>query len=193
MLSKASKRLRGRVACGVKWEYNWRVARSSRNRLQVELAPRHQRLLHTLGERMGSGGDAETTRRVLDVVENLANRIQQGYKLAVVPAEDEHPDAVPELTRALRPELNYAYLINRPHPWRRQLSFKGRRLTVGQFIGRMRTEKWTPEQAAAEFDLPVEAAYEAIEYGDQYSSLIEAEDAEDARAAKNLIHAAAAR
>ena len=60
---------------------------------------------------MGSGGDAETTRRVLDVVENIADRIQQGYKLAVVPADDEHPDAVPELTRALRPALNYMYLV----------------------------------------------------------------------------------
>lgn len=73
------------------------------------------------------------------------------------------------------------------------MSFKGRRLTVGQFIGRMRTEKWTPEQAASEFDLPVEAAYEAIEYGEQYASLIAAEDAEDASAAKSLMHAATAR
>jgi uncharacterized protein (DUF433 family) len=169
------------------------MARPPRNRLQIELASRHQRLLHTLGQRMGSAGDAETTRRVLDVVENIADRIQQGYKLAVVPADDEHPDAVPEFTRALRPALNYMYLVLRPHPWRRQLSFKGRRLTVGQFIGRMRTEKWTPEQAASEFDLPVEAAYEAIEYGEQYASLITAEDAEDASAAKSLMHAATAR
>src|ERR1700676_5335839 len=168
------------------------MARPSRNRLQIELAPQHQRLLHTLGERMGSGGDAETTRRVFDVVENIADRIRHGYKLAVVPAEDEHPDAVPELTRALRPELNYTYLVLRPHTWRRQLSFKGRRLTVGQFLGRMRTERWTPEEAAAEFELPAEAAYEAMDYGERYASLIAAEDAEDARAAKSLTHAATA-
>ena len=178
------------------------MARTSRRRLQVELDPHHQKLLHTLGERMGSGGDdaeatrrvlAETTRRVLDVVENIADRIEHGYKLVAVPAEDEHPDAVPELTRALRPELSYTYLVNRPHPWRRQLSFKGRRMTVGQFLGRMRVERWTPEQAAAEFELPLEAAYEAIEYGKRFASLIAAEDAEDARAAKTLIRAPAAR
>ena len=168
------------------------MPRSQRSRLQIELAPQHQRLLRTLGERMGSGGEAETTRRVFDVVENIADRIRHGYKLAVVPAEDEHPDAVPELTRALRPELNYTYLVLRPHPWRRQLSFKGRRLTVGQFLGRMRTESWTPEEAAAEFELPAEAAYEAMDYGERYASLIAAEDAEDARAAKSLTHAATA-
>ena len=169
------------------------MARPSRSRLQIELAPRHQRLLLALGERMDSGGDAETTRRILDVVENIVSQIQNGHKLAVVPADDDHPDAVPELTRALRPELLYNYLVHRPHRWRRQLSFKGRRLTVGQFLGRMRAEKWTLETAAAEFDLPIEAAYEAVEYGERYASLIAAEDAEDARAAKHMMHAAAAR
>jgi uncharacterized protein (DUF433 family) len=169
------------------------MARPSRTRLQIELAPRHQRLLLALGERMDSGGDAETTRRILDIVENIVSQIQNGYKFAVVPADDEHPDAVPELTRALRPELVYTYLVHRPHRWRRQLSFKGRRLTVGQFLGRMRAEKWTAETAAAEFDLPIEAALEAVEYGERYASLIAAEDAEDARAAKQIMHAAAAR
>jgi uncharacterized protein (DUF433 family) len=165
------------------------MARIPRNRLQIDLTPRHQRLLHTLGERMGSSGDAETTRRFFDVIENLSDRIRQGYKLAAVPVEDERPDAVPELSRALRPELSYSYLVHRPHPWRRQLSFKGRRLTVGQFLGRMRTERWTPERAAEEFELPVEAAYEAVDYGKQYASLIEVESAEDARVAKNLMRA----
>ena len=165
----------------------------ARNRLQIELAPRHQRFLRALGESMGSGGDAETTRRVLDVVENMADRIQHGYKLAVVPAEDEHPDAVPELTRALRPESRYAYLVQRPHPWRRQLSFKGHRLTVGQFLGAMRVEGWSLEQAAEEFDLPVEAALEAIDYGEKFRALIDAETAEGARAAKSLTRASASR
>jgi uncharacterized protein (DUF433 family) len=179
-------------ASGVELEYNWTMTKVPRVRLQLELAARHQRLLHLLGGPMGSGGDAETTRRVLEVVENLIDRIRQGYKLAMVPDEDERPDAVPELTRALRPELHYDYLVARPHAWRRQLAFKGRRLTVGQFLCRMRTEGWTPEEAAAQFELALEAAYEALEYGERHASLIAAEDAEDARAAKAITDAAAA-
>ena len=174
------------------WSILGAMARS-RTRLQLELAPQHQRLLQALGEHMGSGGDAETTRRVFEVMENITDRIRQGYKLAAVPTDDERPDAVPELTRALRPELNYTYLVLRPHAWRRQLSFKGRRLTVGQFLSRMRAEQWTPEQAATEFELPAEAAYEALDYGERYASLIAAEDAEDASAAKSLTHAPPAR
>jgi len=57
----------------------------------------------------------------------------------------------------------------------------------------MRTERWTPEQAAAEFDLPIEAVYEAIEYGEQFASLIAAEDAVDACAAKSLMRTATTR
>jgi uncharacterized protein (DUF433 family) len=171
--------------------YTGSMAKFARTRLQIELAEHHRRLLRTLGDHLGGGGDAETTRRVLDIMENLVDRIRHGYKLAVVPAADEHPDAVPELTRALRPELQYTYLVARPHAWRKQLSFKGRRLTVGQFLGRMRAEGSTPEQAAADFDLPIDAAYEALEYGERYAALIEAEDAEDARAIRSVSDAAA--
>lgn len=167
--------------------------KSSRNRLQIDLAPRHQRLLRTLGDQLGSGSDSETTRRVLDVVDNIGDSIRSGYKLAVVGPEDEHPDAVPELTRAFRPEMRYTYLMLRPHAWRRQLSFKGRRLTVGQFLTRMRIEGWTIDRAAEEFELPLDAAYEAVDYGDRHRALIEAEDTEEARVAKNAMNAAASR
>jgi hypothetical protein len=50
-----------------------------RSRLQIELAAHHQRLLHDLGEHMGSPCDAETTRHFLDMLENIVDRIRQGY------------------------------------------------------------------------------------------------------------------
>ena len=167
------------------------MAKATRNRLQVDLTARHQRFLRSLGEGLGSGGDAETTRRVLDVFENIADSIRHGFKIVVVSPEDERPDAVPELTRAIRPESQYAYLVQRPHAWRKQLAFKGRRLTVGQLLGTMRIERWGVDRAAAEFDLPTDAIYEALDYGERFASLLIAEDAEDARAAKSLVHATA--
>jgi uncharacterized protein (DUF433 family) len=173
-------------------EYTWNMTKVARTRLQIELSDHHRRLLRVLSDHLGGGGDAETTRRVLDIVENLVDRIRQGYKLAAVPLADDHPDAVPELTRALRPELHYTYLVARPHAWRKQLVFKGRRLTVGQFLGHMRAEGFTPEEAAADFDLPVEAAYEALEYGERHASLIAAEEAEDAQAVRSIVNASAA-
>lgn len=164
-----------------------------RTRLQIDLVPRQQHFLKRLGEGLATGNDAETTRRVLDVFENLADSIDRGYKIAVVPADDEqHPDALPELTRAMRGD-NYEFLIQRPHQWRRQPTFKGRRLTVGQFVHQMHVNGWTPEQAAQEFDLPEQAAYEALAYADRHRALIEMETAEDARVAREIAAAASPR
>lgn len=148
--------------------------------------------MRVLGDHLGGAGDAETTRRVLDIVENVVDRIRQGYKLPAVPLADDYLDAVPELTRALRAELHYTYLVARPHAWRKQLAFKSRCLTVGQFLGHMRAEGSTPEEVAADFDLPVEAAYEALNYGERHASLIAAEEAEDAQAVRRVVNASAA-
>jgi uncharacterized protein (DUF433 family) len=76
-------------------------------------------------------------------------------------------------------DVGYDHLIRRSHPWRKQLSFMGRRLTVGQFLDSMRSEKWTPEEAARQHELPVAAAYEALRYGEQNASLLLAESARE--------------
>jgi uncharacterized protein (DUF433 family) len=162
-----------------------------RTRLQIDLPVKHRLFLQRFRARLG-GNDAEAARKAIELVDTAADRIQHGYKMVAVPLEDERPDAMPELTRAVRPELNYSYLVSRPHPWRKQLSFKGRRLTVGQFLHAMRINDWSPEQAAEQFDLPLEAAYEGLEYGEQYAELIDAEAAEEARAAKSVQRAATA-
>jgi uncharacterized protein (DUF433 family) len=169
------------------------MPKSSRDRLQVELSANHRGFLKRFGERLGASGEAETARRVLEVVENLADNIERGFKIVAVPVEDEHPDALPELSRAFRLDARYTYLVARPHAWRKQLFFKGRRLTVGQFLRNMRANKMSPEEAAEDFGLPTEAAFEAIDYGERFAALIAAEEAEDARAAQMHMHAAATR
>jgi uncharacterized protein (DUF433 family) len=90
----------------------------------------------------------------------------------------------------MQSERRYEYLVPHLHSWRKQLVFKGRRLTVRQFLGRMRIERWTAEEAADDFELPIEAVYEAPEYGELHASLIAAEEAKDATAALNLTDAA---
>jgi uncharacterized protein (DUF433 family) len=168
------------------------MAKASRDRLQVELTTAHRRFLQLLGERLGGAGEADATRRALEVVQNLSDNIERGFKVVIVPAEDERPDALPELSRAFRPGSQYSYLVSRPHAWRKQLVFKGRRLTVGQFLHSMRVNNMSLADAAEDFDLPLEAAREAIEYGERYAALIAAEAAEDARVGRTQLRAATA-
>src|SRR6266852_3713309 len=69
----------------------------------------------------------------------------------------------------------WQYLIARPHRWRRQLSIKGRNMTVGQLVSTVRANRYTPEQASEELELPLAAVYEALAYYAEHRDLIEME------------------
>jgi len=73
---------------------------------------------------------------------------------------------------------HYQYLVSRPERWRKQLYLKGRNMTVGQLVYKMRANQMTAEQAARDMDLPVEQVLEAMVYYQTHRQLIESE-AED--------------
>jgi uncharacterized protein (DUF433 family) len=75
----------------------------------------------------------------------------------------------------------WQYLIARPHRWRRQLTIKGRNMTVGQLISTIRANRLTPEQASADLELPLAAIYEALTYHAENADLIEMEAVEEKR------------
>jgi len=75
----------------------------------------------------------------------------------------------------------WQYLIARPHRWRRQLCIKGRNMTVGQLVSTVRANKYTPEQASEELELPLAAIHEALEYYADHRGLIEIEASEERR------------
>jgi uncharacterized protein (DUF433 family) len=78
-------------------------------------------------------------------------------------------------------QVQYQYLEPRPHSHYRQLWVKGRhiraevlyRYTVG-------TEPRPPEEVAQDYDLPLEAVQEAIDYSIRNEELLEAERAREA-------------
>jgi uncharacterized protein (DUF433 family) len=78
-------------------------------------------------------------------------------------------------------KIAYHYLEARPHRWRKQLWIKGRHMTVWHLIGMMRAGGYTKEQVAANYDLPLEAVEEAMEYYRENRALIEAEVEEETR------------
>jgi hypothetical protein len=73
----------------------------------------------------------------------------------------------------------WRHLIYRPHPWRRQLSLRDRDMTVGQLMSVVVPNKLTPEQAAADLELPVEAVEEALSYYAENRDLVRREAAEE--------------
>jgi hypothetical protein len=84
---------------------------------------------------------------------------------------------IPELeARALG---NWRWLLERPHPWRRQLWVKGRKLLASAVWLDALTNGMGPREAAANWDLPVEACEEIFAYCEANRALIEAEANEE--------------
>jgi len=89
------------------------------------------------------------------------------------------------VTEVLLPDLqgpgltSWTYLVERPHSWKKQLFVKGRRLTAGQVWLDMLTNKMTEGEAAENWDLPVEAIEEIVEYCEGNKPLLAMESDEE--------------
>lgn len=94
------------------------------------------------------------------------------------------------MSNDLAPDEQYEHLEWRPHHWRKQLSLKGRKMTVGQFVYAMRAADWDVAEAARQYDLPLAAAQEAVAYYRRHRGLVDGEAAEETRrlTAKGVLH-----
>jgi len=75
----------------------------------------------------------------------------------------------------------YHYLERRSHPWRRQLYLKGRNMTVAHLVYGMRANNYSPEEAAADFELPIEQVREALLYFQRHRDIVERDQEEERR------------
>jgi uncharacterized protein (DUF433 family) len=74
---------------------------------------------------------------------------------------------------------NWQYLVRRPHPWRRQLYIKGRKLLASTVWQDMIANHMSPEQAAENWDLPLPTIYEVIRYCESHQELLKLEADEE--------------
>jgi len=74
---------------------------------------------------------------------------------------------------------DWQYLVSRPHPWRKQLYIKGRKLLAATVWRDMLTNQLSPEQAADNWELPLAAIYEAIHYCESHQELLQLEADEE--------------
>ena len=171
-----------------------RIGDMSRRRWQVDLRTEDELTLAHARHVFGAEGDSEAGRALLGLFAKLSAAVEQGTVISFLPGDDPRAvDAFPELTRALRPQNRYTWLVSVAHPWRKQLSIKGRRLTAGQLVDAMEANDLDVEAAAREFDLPSEAVVEAVDYVARNRPLVLAEAAEERRRTEpSLTHRATA-
>jgi hypothetical protein len=75
----------------------------------------------------------------------------------------------------------WTYLVDQAHQWKRQLFVKGRKLPAAAVWTGILVNKLSREQAAQNWDLPLEAIDEIMVYCEENRALLEMEAAEEMR------------
>ena len=78
-------------------------------------------------------------------------------------------------------KTQWQYLEQRPHPWRKQLYLRGKRIKASVIYSSMVVNNETLEAAADNWDLPLAAIQEVVEYCQTHQELLKQEAREERR------------
>ncbi len=158
--------------------------KTAKHRIQVDVPEEQVRLMDGLIRRLSLRSRADLWRESYAAFLWMVNELLSGRRVVSLDAETlAGIDRYKELNLAAVQPLIFGYhryLVERPHPWRRQLYLKGRNMTVGQLVATMRANHLSPEEAAEDMDLPLEQVREALAYYDLHRDLVDMELQEEA-------------
>jgi len=103
---------------------------------------------------------------------------EQSYKLST----NDRLDLIIALIQSLQSSVeivDWQYLVKRSHPWRRQLYIKGRKLLASTIWQDILSNQMSNEEAADNWDLPLDAIYEVIRYCESHQELLKLEADEE--------------
>jgi len=152
---------------------------SQTKRANFEITPDQEATLSALKEAFQASSLKDAILRTSTVMLVLARELAAGKHLYVGARSDTAERLIlPEL-EAL--EGGWRWLVARPHPWRKQLWVKGRKLLASQVWSDMNSNRRTTSQAAEDWDLPAEAIEEIIRYCEENAALLALEADEERR------------
>ena len=147
-------------------------------RANFDLTPEQDEILANLRAALSASSVKDTVLRAAQVTTLLVNEARRGNHLFVGrSAEQATRLAIPELEAALPP--TWQWLVQRPHPWRRQLWIKGRKLQASAVWLDAQANGLSAAEAAENWSLPLPAVEEAFAYSEAHRALIEAEADEE--------------
>jgi hypothetical protein len=149
-------------------------------RQNFDVTPEQEAEIAWLRDALGVSTAKDAVLRAVRIAAVLSREASEGRTLLV-----RSPGGTPE--RLVIPELErpavggWRYLVEREHPWRRQMSIKGKRLLAATVWRDVVANGQTPAQAAEEWDVPEDAVYEAIRWCEANRALLDMEAKEEAR------------
>ena len=108
----------------------------------------------------------------LQQLQEKACQLSVSDRLALLSAIVQSLQTTPEIE-------NWQYLVARSHAWRKQLYIKGRKLLASTICRDMTGNQMSAEQAAENWDLPLSAIYEAMDYYENHQELLKLEADEE--------------
>ncbi len=147
-------------------------------RQNFNVTPEQETELAHLRETLDAPSAKDAILRAVRIVETIAQQTRRGGQLYISNAEGQ-------MQRLLIPELEAAsqdrwrYLTARPHPWRRQLWVKGRKLLASVVWTDWRVNGGTLEEVADNWDLPVATVTEILRYGEENQEFLRMESEEE--------------
>lgn len=157
-------------------------------RQNFNITPEQEAEIAWLQDALGASTAKDTLLRAVRITSLISREAKEGRMLMVsLPGEDPRRLLIPELEQS----ANWWYLVERNHPWRRQMSIKGKRLLASTVWRDMVANGQTFVEAAEEWDIPVAAVQEAVRWCEANRSLIEMEAQEEARQLQGVAIASA--
>ena len=145
--------------------------------INLSLTPEQEAQLDWLRQAIGASDLKETIFRAISVVITLKRRMKSESQLFLHTSEGQVLLLIPELE--VSENENWQYLVARPHPWRRQLYIKGRKLLASTVWQDAIANEMLLEETADNWDLPLAAIYEVIRYCESHRELIKLEAEEE--------------
>lgn len=154
------------------------MSASLTKRANFDLTPEQNEILANLRTALSTSSVKDTVLRAAQLTSLLVSEARQGNHLFVGrSAQQATRLAIPELEANLPPA--WQWLVERPHPWRRQLWIKGSKLRASTVWLEAQANGLDAAQAAENWSLPLPAVEEAFAYCDAHRALIEAEAHEE--------------
>ena len=154
-------------------------------RVQVDLDTREVAMLTLLQKQLSVRSRADLLQQAYGTFLWVVDEMLSGRH--VISVENEILKDLPRFRELNIPAVaplhfqHYHYLVARPETGRSQLYLKGRSMTVGQLIYKMRANDLNAEEAAEDMGLPVDQVREALVYYETNRELIETEAEEEKR------------
>lgn len=151
-------------------------------RQNFDVTPEQEAEISWLKDALGASTAKDTLLRAVRIAVVLSRETRGGRDIVL-------RDRSGGTERLVIPELErvdhdaWLYLVHRPHAWKQQLFLKGSRLSAATIWSDKLVNLQSDAEAAAEWDVPVDAVREAVRYCEANRDLIAMEAREEAQRA----------